>query len=86
MPDAATGGLRLSSTSRNTWPSKGVLTAFAMETVLGLELPDGMVEELIGWAQKSAREHTISDQINADTREVVGGLYYPRIVTACLWL
>ncbi len=84
--DAATGGLRLSSTSRNTWPSKGVLTAFAMETVLGLELPDGMVEELIGWAQKSARETTISDQIHCDTREVVGGLYYPRIVTACLWL
>ncbi len=84
--DAATGGLRLSSTSRNTWPSKGVLTAFAMETVLGLELPEGMVDEIIGWAQKSARVHTISDQIHADTREVVGGPYYPRIVTSVLWL
>jgi hypothetical protein len=54
--------------------------------VLGLTLPEGMVDEIIGWAQKSARVHTISDQIHADTREVVGGPYYPRIVTSVLWL
>lgn len=84
--DAVSGGLRLSSTSRNTWPSKAVLTAYAMEQALGLTLPQGMVEEIIGWAQVSAREVTISDQVLCDTRQVVGGPYYPRIVTAALWL
>lgn len=84
--DAVSGGLRLSSTSRNTWPSKAVLTLYAMETVLGLAVPAGVTQEVIGWAQKSAREVTIADQILCDTRQVVGGPYYPRIVTAALWL
>ena len=84
--DAVSGGLRLSSTSRNTWPSKSVLTIYAMERVLGLTMPEGMVQEVVNWAQVSARDVTISDQIHCDTRDVVGGLYYPRIVTAALWL
>ncbi|HIT08166.1 MAG TPA: hypothetical protein IAB55_03645 [Candidatus Merdivicinus faecavium] len=84
--DAVSGGLRLSSTSRNTWPSKAVLAIYAMEEALGLTMPAGMVEEVVGWAQQSAREVTISDQILCDTREVVGAPYYPRIVTSALWL
>ena len=84
--DAVSGGLRLSSTSRNTWPSKSVLTTYVMEKVLGLTLPQGMVDEIIGWAQVSAREVTISDQILCDTRQIIGAPYYPRIVTAALWL
>lgn len=84
--DAVSGGLRLSSTSRNTWPSKAVLTVYAMERVLGLTMPEGLVQEIIGWAQVSGREKTIGDQIHCDTREQVGGPYYPRIVTAALWL
>ena len=84
--DAVSGGLRLSSTSRNTWPSKSVLTVYAMERVLGLTMPEGMVQEIVGWAQVSAREVTICDQILCDTREAVGAPYYPRVVTAALWL
>ncbi|MBQ2956592.1 MAG: hypothetical protein IJE08_09045 [Clostridia bacterium] len=84
--DAESGGLRLSSTSRNTWTSKVVLTLYAIERVLGLELPEGMAQETINWGHVSARETTVSDQIYADTRQVLGGLYYPRIVTTSLWL
>lgn len=84
--DAVSGGLRLSSTSRNTWPSKSVLVIYAMEEVLGLSVPKEIEAEVIGWAQKSARALTIADQIHCDTREVVGAPYYPRIVTASVWL
>ena len=84
--NAVSGGLRLSSTSRNTWPSKAVLTIYAMERVLGLTMPEGMVQEVINWAQVSARTNTIGDQIHCDTRDLVGGPYYPRTVTAALWL
>lgn len=84
--DAVSGGLRLSSTSRNTRPSKAVLTMYVMEQALGLHLPEGMSAELIAWEQVSARDVTISDQVLCDTRQVVGGPYYPRIVTSALWL
>lgn len=84
--DGVSGGLRLISTGRNTWPSKSVLTVYAMETVLGLTMPEGMVQEIISWAQVSAREKTICYQILCDSREAIGAPYYPRIVTAALWL
>ena len=71
--DHETGGLRLSSSSNITWTSKTVLTLYAMETVLGLSLPESLSEELIKWAQVSARDTTISDQILSDTRAVIGG-------------
>lgn len=84
--DEATGGLRLSSTSRNTWTSKVILTIYAMENVLHLTLPEGMVQEVVNWGHVSAREATIADQIHCDVRRAIGGVYYPRIVTSCLWL
>lgn len=84
--DVETGGLRLSSTSRNTWTSKVILTIYAMENVLGLTMPEGMVREVVNWGHVSARESTIADQIHCDVRRAIGGVYYPRIVTSCLWL
>ena len=84
--DHETGGLRLSSSSNITWTSKTVLTLYAMETVLGLSLPESLSEELIKWAQVSARDTTISDQILSDTRAVIGGMYYPRIVASSIWV
>lgn len=84
--DQKTGGLRLSSTSNITWTSKAALTLFGMETVLKIPLPDSLMEELAGWAQKSARDTTISDQIHADSRKVIGGMYYPRIAAAAVWM
>lgn len=84
--DAVSGGLRLSSTSQNTWPSKAALTIYAMEDALGLDVPKNVVEEVINWGQISAKTVTISDQILCDTKQVIGAPYYPRIVTTALWL
>lgn len=84
--DSVSGNLRLSSTSTNTWPSKSVLTVFVANKVLDTEIPQSIVEGIIDWAQVSASKTTISDQINSETLEVVGAPYYPRIVTAYLWI
>ena len=84
--DAQTGGLRLSSTSRNTWTSKVILTIYAMEKALGLTMPEGVVQEVVNWGHISARQSTIADQVHCDIRKAIGGVYYPRIVTSCLWL
>ena len=53
--DHETGGLRLSSSSNITWTSKTVLTLYAMETVLGLSLPESLRRNLIKWAQVKVR-------------------------------
>lgn len=84
--DEKSGGLRLSSTSKNTWPSKGILTIYVMEEVLGVDVPKEVVENVFTWAQIRAKNTTIADQIMSDTGEVVGGVYYPRIVTSALWI
>ncbi|MCQ2770218.1 MAG: glycoside hydrolase family 52 protein [Clostridia bacterium] len=84
--DALSGGLRLSSTSRNTWVSKTILTAYVIETVLNIKLPETVIPEIVGWTQNSAKIATVADQILCDTRQMVGGPYYPRIVTSALWL
>ncbi len=81
-----TGGLQLSSSSMNTWPSKTILTIFALEHLLKLAVPDSVKRELEGWCQVSARRCTISDQIQCDTRQVVGATYYPRIITSAVWI
>ena len=84
--DEKSGGLRLSSTSKNTWPSKGILTIYVMEEVLGVDVPKEVVENVFTWAQIRAKNTTIADQIMSDTGEVVGAVYYPRIVTSALWI
>ncbi len=84
--DAETGGLRLSSTSRNTWTSKVILTIYAMENVLHMTLPESVSREVVNWGHVSARHATVADQIHCDTRIAIGGVYYPRIVTSALWL
>jgi len=87
--DAATGGLRLSSTSPNTWVSKCALTFFVIEWLeakaIKLIAPLAM-RELAAWMQVSAAEGTVADQIQSGTRQAIGGFYYPRCVTLSLLL
>jgi hypothetical protein len=45
-----------------------------------------ILRELAHWAAISAMATTISDQIQSDTRTVVGASYYPRAITASLWV
>ncbi|HEX3048935.1 MAG TPA: hypothetical protein VHY08_29580, partial [Bacillota bacterium] len=87
--DTATGGLRLSSTSNNTWVSKVVLCEYVLRELFQIDLKSeypGVFQELIRWARQSAAETTISDQIHSDTRRVVGASYYPRPITASIWV
>ena len=87
--DAATGGLRLSSTSANTWVSKCALTVFVVEWLESKSITDiapSVMDELATWMQVSAAEGTVADQIQSDTRRAIGGFYYPRCVTLSLLL
>ena len=82
--DAASGGLRLSSSSANTWPSKVALTLLAIEWLEGKPVeqvcPSAM-DALVSWMQVSSAKVTVSDQIQTDTGTVIGGSYYPRCVS-----
>lgn len=86
--DSETGGLRLSSGSDNSWPSKGMLCHYVMEEVFGLDV-DGeyptVLREFAHWAQVSAAASCIADQITVSARALRGGAYYPRHVTSALW-
>jgi hypothetical protein len=87
--DRITGGLRLSSTSTNTWISKSILCEFVMDELFEIRVSavyPTILRELAHWAAISAMATTISDQIQSDTRTVVGASYYPRAITASLWV
>ncbi len=87
--DAQTDGLRLSSTSTNTWPSKSVLCIHVMEELCGIDVGKDhpwILRELLHWTQVSAAKSTISDQIDSEKRTVIGAFWYPRIVTSAVWV
>jgi len=82
--DAKSGGLRLSSASANTWPSKIALALAGvgwLENRSPTEIAPGAYVKLANWLQGSANRVTVSDQIDASTGAVLGGSYYPRLVT-----
>lgn len=82
--DAKSGGLRLSSTSANTWPSKVALTLAGVGWLEGRrvkELAPTAYAQLASWMQVSANRLTLCDQIDATTGKTIGGVYYPRMVT-----
>lgn len=100
--DAHNGGLRLVSTSANTWPSKGFLVAFVCENYFHIDLAAGyptILREFLAWMQVAAAEKSLSDQIMVDgsvpgspPQAVTGiprahnGSYYPRMVTSSFWV
>jgi hypothetical protein len=84
----ASGGLRLSSTADMTWPSKVVLCLRVLEW-LGWDLDRDetpALRELLRWSQVLAAHGTIADQVRLDRDAIVGGAYYPRMVSAALLL
>ncbi|OGS27579.1 MAG: hypothetical protein A2297_03590 [Elusimicrobia bacterium RIFOXYB2_FULL_48_7] len=87
--DAVSGGLRLSSLSTNTWPSKANLCLFVIKEVFGINIEKkhpALMENLIHWVQVAAAAQTISDQVLSDKRTALQAIYYPRIVTSFLWI
>jgi len=82
--DPATGGMRLTSSTDKTWPSKVALTLSViswLEQKPSRDLLPTVLTELASWLQVSAAKTTISDQVNTSTRRQIGGAYYPRLVS-----
>jgi hypothetical protein len=85
--DAASGGWKLSSTSRNTWLSKIFLNQYVAESVLGF------ADERIGrdavhasWLKGGSADFAATDQVDSSTGKDLGSRLYPRLVTSILWL
>jgi xylan 1,4-beta-xylosidase len=81
----ANGGWRLSSTSRNSWLSKIALCQFVAEKLFGME-PDEPADRIHrSWLTSTENaENSFTDQILEG--KPIGSRYYPRGVTAWLWL
>ena len=86
------GGMKLSSTSNNSWMSKIAIVMHVCRTVLKLGDTDPHVTALLAaadaahvtWQIDGSGYWACSDQfING---KVTGSRYYPRIITAALWL
>ena len=87
--DPATAGLRLSSASMNTWPSKVALCLFAAGELLGVDMARAYPRpfaEWVRWLRESSAQTTVADQVDSDTGRLRGGAYSPRLVTALLLL
>lgn len=85
--DETSGGFKLSSSSDNTWMSKIFLCQFVAETVLGVPLTDAFDTAHAGWQRDGAcRDWAFTDQVRSSDGADLGSRYYPRGVTAVLWL
>ena len=88
--DAVSGGWKMSSTSTNTWFSKIALAQFVVRRLF----PEAMTPAAragdrvhADWQrQPGCGVDAMCDQIRSDTGVTCGSRYYPRGVTACLWL
>lgn len=79
------GGWRLSSTSRNSWLSKIYLCQFIAEDILGRKADTRADEAHLDWLMDEDNVYFAwSDQMIAGKAH--GSRYYPRGVTAVLWL
>jgi len=82
------GAFKLSSTSKNSWPSKIFISQFIIENILGIADPALMREAdgaHVNWMLDPDNAFfAFSDQFMAG--KVCGSRYYPRGVSAVLWL
>ncbi len=90
--DEASGAWKMSSTSPNTWFSKIALAQHVTRRLF----PEALVsnnqarnaDAVHALMQQSAPlgRYAMVDQVHSGTGEALGSRYYPRVVTACLWL
>jgi len=88
----ADGGLKLSSTSNNSWMSKIAMFQFVARSILRLQDADPRIGEILRnsdaahakWQTNGSGYWACSDQFVSG--EAKGSRYYPRIITAALWL
>jgi xylan 1,4-beta-xylosidase len=88
--DARSGAWKMSSTSTNTWLSKIALSQHVVRQLFPKALNDlARAADAVhaSWQRgPSAGAHAFCDQIQSDTGVTCGSRYYPRGVTAVLWL
>ena len=85
------GGIKLSSTSDNSWMSKIALFQHVARAVLKLDAEPGVAELMaradaahVAWQTDGSGYWACSDQfVNGVAK---GSRYYPRVVTAALWM
>lgn len=88
--DAKSGGWKMSSTSTNTWFSKIAIAQYVVRKLFPDTLsPAAAAADRVhaDWQrQPGCGAFAMCDQILSDTGETCGSRYYPRGVTAWLWL
>ena len=86
------GGIKLSSTSDNSWMSKIALVQYVARTVLRLDAADERIAGIfktadaahVRWQTDGTGYWACSDQfVNGHAK---GSRYYPRLITTALWL
>ena len=88
----ADGGLKLSSTSSNSWMSKIAIFQFVARAILRLQDADPRIGPILRrsdaaharWQTDGSGYWACSDQFVSG--EAKGSRYYPRIITSALWL
>lgn len=85
--DTESGGIKLSSSSTNTWVSKIFLSQFVAEAVFALPLSPALDAAHARWQRDGdCRDYAFTDQVRSTDGKDLGSRYYPRGVTAVLWL
>jgi len=85
--DRKSGGFKMSSTSENTWMSKIFLSQYVAESVLGVPLAPSVDAAHAKWQREGdCRDYAFTDQVRSTDGKDLGSRFYPRGVTAILWL
>ncbi len=88
--DAESGAWKISSTSTNTWFSKIALAQHVVQKLFpeALNAKARAADAVHARMQQSEPlgKYAMVDQVHSTTGVSLGSRYYPRIVTACLWL
>lgn len=85
--DSESGGLKLSSSSTNTWMSKIFLAQFVAESVLAMPLSSSFDDAHARWQRDGdCRDYAFTDQVRSNDGKDLGSRFYPRGVTSILWL
>jgi hypothetical protein len=88
--DPVSGGWKMSSTSTNTWFSKIAVAQYVVRELFPEALgPEARAADRVhaGWQRTpGCGVDAMCDQIRSDTGIACGSRYYPRGVTAWLWL
>ncbi|BET67552.1 hypothetical protein ASA1KI_24700 [Opitutales bacterium ASA1] len=88
--DDTSGAWKMSSTSTNTWFSKIALSQYVVRSLfadtLGAEARAADAVHALWQRRPGCGANAMCDQIHSDTGVSCGSRYYPRGVTAYLWL